>query len=296
MKALTTVLAIVTSVAAGGAQESTVLGVTAKPASTRVGTPVAVTAAGKGFCGAVHIDWGDGTAITYPTSTLPVSQSHAYQYGGTYTIRAQGMGNCAGQATTSVRIDGPPPAPPAPPPPPAPPTPPARNDGPSVSGVDVSTPRDAGPNVRAIRIAGAGTCAYTLDFGDGNSEGRNASLPEVVRHNYPARGRYTVAVTPAAPCTGGGRTTVVIGAPARGSVAGIDVRPDAGVGAEVVVIVRGSGQCTVTVDFDDGTQREVTDTLPARVTHRFERPGRYEIVAWTQEPCTGDASAEVRVR
>jgi hypothetical protein len=295
VKALFTVLAIVTSIAAGAVQESTVLSVSAKPANARAGTPVSVTAAGKGFCGAVHIDWGDGTAITYPTSTLPVAQSHAYQYGGTYTIRAQGMANCSGQATTSVRIDGPPPPPPPPPAAPAPPSPPDKKS-PSVSGLEITTPRDAGPNVRAIRVEGTGTCAYTLDFGDGNSEGRNAPLPDVVRHNYPAQGRYTVAATPAAPCTGGGRSTVVIGGAARGTVVGVDVRPEAGVGAQVVVIVQGSGQCTVAVDFDDGTQREVTGTLPARVTHRFERSGSYEVVAWGQTPCTGGGSATVRVR
>ena len=298
MRTFSTVLAFVACAAVGAAQESTVLGISAKPANGRAGTPIAVTAAGKGLCGAVHIDWGDGTAITYPTSTLPVAQSHAYQYGGTYTVRAQGMGNCTGQATTSVRIEGPPPPPPPPPPaaPPAP-APPSRKGEPTINGIAINAPRDAGPNVRAIRVEGAGTCAYTLDFGDGNSEGRNASLPDVVRHNYPARGRYTIAATPTAPCTGGGRSTVVIGGAATaGSIEKVDVRPDARVGAEVVVIVQGSGQCTITVDFDDETQREITGTLPARVTHRYDRSGDYEIVAWAQSPCTGGASADVRVR
>jgi hypothetical protein len=296
VKAFFTVLALVACVAAGAAQESTVLGLSAKPAAARAATPISVTATGKGLCGAVHIDWGDGTAITYPTSTLPVTQSHPYQYGGTYTIRAQGMANCSGQATTSVRIEGPPPPPPPPPPAPAPPAPPKKSDAPSISGVEISTPRDAGPNVRAIRVEGTGTCAYTLDYGDGNSEGRNAPLPDVVRHNYPAQGRYTIAATPAAPCTGGGRSIIAVGGTPAGSVEKVDVRPDARVGAEVVVIVQGSGRCAITVDFDDDTQREVTGTLPARVTHRFDRSGDYEIVVWAQAPCTGGGSANVRVR
>jgi hypothetical protein len=294
-------VAFVMTITAGAGQDSTVLGISAKPDKPSSGTPVTITAAGKGLCGAVHIDWGDGTAITYPTTTLPVAQSHAYQYGGTYTVRAQGMANCTGQATTTVRVAGPPP-----PPPPTPPSPPAAPAPPkpgtsaaAISGVDISTPSGVGPQMRSIRVSGTGTCAYTLDYGDGNSEGRNADLPDVVRHNYPARGRYTIVATAAPPCTGTARSSLVIGGSDPGSVGrvdGIDVSPDARTDAPVIVMVQGSGQCKVTIDFDDHQQREISAALPARVRHRFEVPGNYEIVAWAHAPCKGGGSAEVRVK
>jgi hypothetical protein len=295
-------IAVATSVAFAAGQDSTVLGVSAKPNTVRAASPVTATATGKGLCGAVHIDWGDGTAITYPTSTLPVSQSHSYQYGGSYTIRAQGMGNCSGQATTTIRVEGPPP--PAAPAPPAPPAaPPAPAKGASIVSVDVSTPGDAEqPSMRAIRVAGTGTCAYKLDFGDGNSEGRNAPLPDVVRHNYPAPGRYRVVATASAPCAGSARSSVVVGdsdpdaGRVRGRVSAVDVATDARTDTPVVINLQGSGYCKVTVDFDDERQREITATLPARVTHRFENRGDYQIVAWAHSPCTGGGSADLRVR
>ncbi|HET7221069.1 MAG TPA: hypothetical protein VFJ02_23605, partial [Vicinamibacterales bacterium] len=196
---------------AASAHASTITGLTMKPAEAQAGTAVSATALGSGLCGAVNIDWGDGTAITYATSTLPVTQSHVYQAAGTFTVRAQGMGNCDGQATASVRIT----------PPPAPP--PTR--APRLTGIEVSRPPDAGRGMRAIRVTGDGTCAYTLDFGDGNSEGRNAALPDVVQHNYPADGRYTLVATAAAPCTGIIRTTAVVGVDRGGRIARIELRP-----------------------------------------------------------------------
>ena len=367
------------SVCAGpaAAQDSTVLGITVKPADLQAGAPATATATGSGLCGAVHIDWGDGTAITYATSTLPVSQSHAYKYGGTFTVRAQGMGNCTGQATTRVRVNGPPPPPPPPPPDKAPvltgidlsapsiaprnsatitlrgegacranldfgdgnsqevsgPLPQSvrhtyavpgryaivatpiapctnrqsvvldvRNEpaGPRITNLEISSPANAGPSVRAIRVNGTGTCAYTLDFGDGNSEGRNANLPDVVRHNYPAEGRYTIVATPAAPCTGTTQSTFTVGVddrPQTSELRRLVVTPaETRLGQPVQITLQGAGRCRVTVDFGDDRQRDVAEVLPYRLTHRYTMSGDYEIVAWTHPPCNGGASADVRVR
>jgi hypothetical protein len=205
---------ITAALAPSPVQDSTVLRLSLKPDEAMAGATVSATASGSGLCGAVHIDWGDGTAITYATSTLPVTQSHVYKYGGVYNVRAQGMGNCAGQATTRMKVSGPPPPPPpspapAPAPAPAPPVP-TPKVSPAIGGVVVDSPSGTNSGVREIRVNGTGQCAYTLDFGDGNSEGRNAVLPDVVRHNYPARGRYTIIATPAPPCGGGGRSVAVV--------------------------------------------------------------------------------------
>lgn len=356
------------------AQESTVLNVTVKPAETQAGTSVTATAGGSGLCGAVHIDWGDGTAITYATATLPVAQSHVYKNGGTFTVRAQGMGNCAGQATTQVKVAGPPPPPPGAkliavdlsPAAIAPrtavtitlrgegacrvnvdfgdgnsqelsgglpltvrhtyalagkyaivatPTPPCGDrrsatltvgdvpKGPHISGIEINTPEGAESGMRAIRVTGAGRCAYTLEFGDGNSEGRNADLPDVVRHNYPASGRYTVVASAAAPCTGKAQSTILVG---NGRGAGDDrsgrlvrltVRPrTAGLGEAVEVTLIGSGRCRVTLAFGDGGEREVAEELPYRLAYRYAATGNYEVAARAHPPCSGNASAGLRVR
>ena len=55
----------------------------------------------------MFIDWGDGTAITHPIVDLPTTRTHAYPLGGSYTVRARGMGNCDGDVTATVRIEGP---------------------------------------------------------------------------------------------------------------------------------------------------------------------------------------------
>jgi hypothetical protein len=173
---------------------------------------------------------------------------------------------------------------------------------PRVVDLQISRPAGTTDSVRAIRVNGSGSCAYTLDFGDGNSEGRNADLPDVVRHNYPAEGRYTIVATAAAPCTGRAQTSFVVGAPSDDRRAAMELRRlsitpvDVRTGDPMDVTLDGSGRCRITVDFGDDRQRDVTEILPYRLTHRYAVAGDYEIVAWAHPPCDGGASAEVRVR
>ena len=63
-------------------QRGTVTGVAAVK-SAPAGQQIAVDVTGTNPCGAVNIDYGDGTAITYATETLPVTKGHTYEYGGT---------------------------------------------------------------------------------------------------------------------------------------------------------------------------------------------------------------------
>jgi hypothetical protein len=374
-RCLALTFALVFAAAGAAAAQGVVTGVTMKPTEAKAGTAVTATATGSSPCGAVHIDWGDGTAITYATETLPVTQSHVYQTGGTFAIRAQGMGNCSGEARSRVSIAPPPPPPPAPPQPPglravdvSPPVQTTRAPvtialqgsgscnfvvdfgdgnsqdvsgalpislrhmygragkytisampsapcggrrtasvtigeqpaGPHISGIDVARVGDGG-GLRAITVTGTGQCAYTLDFGDGNTEGRNAVLPDVVRHNYPADGRYTISANPAAPCTGGARSVVVIGressSGSSGRIARIDVQPRwARPNESIAVTVSGAGTCRMKVDLGDGRSREMTGSLPHRFTHRYASPGDYEVFVWTEAPCVGDATSVVRVR
>ena len=352
---------------ASQARAGTITGVTLSPTDAAVGTTVSATATGTGPCGAVHINWGDGTAITYATETLPVTQTHVYQAAGTFTVRAQGMGNCDGEATARVTITAPP-APPAAPrlnaielsPPVAPPrtavaitlqgsgscrltldfgdgnsqdvngnlpvtvrhtyavpgsytiaaTPAApcserrvatlevgTRQASRITSIEVAAPAGGPGGLRSITVAGNGRCAYVLDYGDGNSEPRTATLPDVVQHNYPAAGRYTVVATAAAPCSGVARSTILVGRNVRGTISRVDVSPQvARQGQPVTVTIAGTGTCRFTVDFDDGESRSVTEALPYRLTYRYAQPGDYEIVVWTDEPCTGQGEALLRIR
>jgi hypothetical protein len=359
------------------AHAGTITGLTVTPAQAQAGTSVNATATGSGLCGAVHIDWGDGTAITYATAKLPVTQAHVYQSAGAFKVRAQGMANCDGEATAPVTIT-PAPAPPAPaprlsgiglmPPGAAPKAPvtialqgtgscrivvdfgdgnsqelagplplsvrhtyalagryaivatPAtacgdRQTATLVVGNNPTAPRLVGiqlaevqgsAGLRTITVTGDGPCAYTLDYGDGNTEARNGALPDVVRHNYAAAGRYTIITTAAPPCTGVLRSTFIIkgqsGAviPPResgGVVSRVEVQPRvASPGQDLTVSVGGSGSCRFTVDFGDRQVREMQAALPHQFTYRYAQRGDYQIVVRTAPPCTGDANTALRVR
>ena len=364
--------AVISGVAEAGQGE--VRGVTLSRSEVEAGAAVAATVTGTSPCGAVHIDWGDGTAVTHATSTLPITREHAYKSAGTFTVRAQGMGNCTGEATARMVVKGPPatltgmklsetsvaPRTPveialegtgactvtmnfgdgttgdvggtlpstlrhtytaqgrytivatA-----APPCSGRRTavvevrprenrddvrprENREITGISVDVPSGPSRSMRAITVQGSGTCSYVLDFGDGNQDTRDARLPDVVRHNYPAAGRYTVVATARPPCEGTQRWTfdVANGPDERGGrLRGVSVRPEvAAVGQDVTIDVTGTGTCRFVVDFHDGESRTLTERLPHRFTYRYTRPGDYTIVVWSHDPCVGEGDATVSVR
>lgn len=356
------------------ATAGTVNGVSVAPASASAGTPVSVTVTGTNPCGAAHINYGDGQAITYAITGLPTTQTHAYAKPGTYTIAASGMGNCDGQATTTVTITAPP-APPQPSPAapritsiemaPRPgrvgdpvaitvngtgscsyevhygdgnaqevtgmlpqqfkhtyarpgtytvivkPTPPCtgkfteqlqvldRNAGvPRIVRLLVSpAPADAGQPV-SIAVEGTGACAYTMDYGDGNSEPHSGELPQRLRHTYNAPGTYMLLATPDPPCTGTGRVRLVVrGSSAEAGVSGIEVTPNpVAANRPVNILIEGAGNCRVAIDFGDGNTQTVSGTLPRAISHVYAAPRRYSIAAQAEAPCTGRTRTEVEVR
>lgn len=358
------------AIAAGPADGSTVTGISVSPTAADAGATITATVAGtEGYCGAVHIDWGDGTAVTHATEKLPVVQTHVYKGGGKFTVRAQGMGNCTGEATTTVTIKGPALVAQltsiAVSPNPAMQGSPVRislqgtgtcrmtldlGDGNTqqlerglpatvphtytepggytvtaqphaecgerrttsvdvkakeaparLTGIEVSTPAQAQGGMRTIRVDGSGTCRYTIEYGDGNSETRTRGLPETLQHEYVAAGRYDIVATASDRCSGTARASVVVGRDTRGPTGGeisrIEVRPQiVRSGASIAIAVAGTGTCRLTLDFDDGGARTVTTALPARFTHRYAAAGDYEIVVWADEPCKGVGEAIVRVR
>jgi Ca2+-binding EF-hand superfamily protein len=63
------------------------------------------TMRGSNPCGAVRLDYGDGTeAITHPILNLPVTIAYEYARTGNFIVRAEGMGNCDGVAQTRVEV------------------------------------------------------------------------------------------------------------------------------------------------------------------------------------------------
>jgi hypothetical protein len=147
-----------------------------------------------------------------------------------------------------------------------------------------------------ISLLGSGQCTYTMDYGDGKTERRTAALPDRMRHDYAPDKQYMVVATPDAPCEGVARAQLDIRAIARG-ILRVSVEPGPSTDApEIIATIHGRGACAVTMSFGDGKQQKVEGTLPAKVSHTYEKPGTYELHAVAAEPCRGDVRLSVDVR
>lgn len=147
-----------------------------------------------------------------------------------------------------------------------------------------------------ITLAGTGSCTYTIDFGDGQSERRSAELPDRMRHAYPSDGEYLVVATPEPPCEGVARAKLDVRAINRG-VWGLSAEPGVATpeGVEVTFTISGTGECVVSVDYGDGAVDRVEGPLPARRAHRYAKGGTYEVRAVANEPCRGEAVLKLEV-
>jgi len=271
---------------AGAAAAGTVTSVKASVASADVGVTITVTASGTNPCGAAHINYGDGTAITYAITGLPTSQTHAYDKPGPYTITARGMGNCDGEATTRIDVTGQ--AAPPPPPPAAP------NEIASLG----FTPRPG--IVRqpvAINVTGRGTCRFILTFGDGNQLDVSGPFPQRVNHAYAVADTYTVIAAPVAPCVGKFTERLQIVARGGERITGLTIDPEpADVRRNVTIVVEGVGTCAYRIDYGDGNHEDRTRPLPDRLSHVYNAPDSYIISVVASGTCQGRAQRALDVR
>lgn len=289
---LLTVAAALVAGAATTANAGTVTRVAVSPERITAGGTVTVTVSGTNPCGAAHLVYGDGEAVTYAITGLPYTQSHVYARPGTYTITGRGMGNCDGESTATVTVAPVPQAPP--PPPPAPPAPPATQ----ITAVEMAPkPGRVGQPV-TIAVKGSGTCTYEVHYGDGNAQEVTGELPQQFRHTYARPDTYTVIVKPTAPCTGRFTEVLPIVAEAqqprigRVLISPTPVNP----GQPVDITVEGSGTCAYTLEYGDGNDESRSAALPDRVRHVYPVGGVYMVVARASAPCTGLMRARVEVR
>ena len=276
-------VSLICATGAHAAQRGVVNGLSITPTTAAAGATVSATVSGVNPCGAVMVDWGDGSgAVTHPISELPVTKTHTYNAAGTYNVTARAMGNCDGEATGAVRIN---PAPPAS----------VRRE---LTAFFVSSPgAKAEPITMSLR--GEGICTIDLAFGDGNTQQVSVQLPHTLTHVYAEPRAYNVTAAAVSPCAGGRHTArlEITADPSSKSIARLVVTPNpARSQSRVSIAIEGRGTCPVTVRFGDGSEEAVEGALPIRVVHRYARPGRYEVFAWTTAPCTGDASGVVEIR
>lgn len=166
---------------------------------------------------------------------------------------------------------------------------------PRITRIEFGPPPSDGGGI-TISIVGSGQCTYTIDFGDGTTERRTATLPDRLEHGYKADNSYDVVATPEAPCEGVARARLDI-RPIKQGIWRLTVEPGAATDApEVTVNVEGRGTCTVLMDFGDGKTQKLEGALPAKVNHTYGSPGTYELRATAESPCQGDLRLKVDVR
>ena len=147
-----------------------------------------------------------------------------------------------------------------------------------------------------ISLLGTGQCSYAIDFGDGKSESRTAKLPDRLQHTYPGDGEYDVVATPQAPCEGTARARITIRSVDRGIWS---IATEAGPSTEaleLIVTIRGQGQCSVTLDLGDGNSQKFDATLPTTRTHKYANPGAYTVKATTVDPCRGQGEMKIEIK
>jgi hypothetical protein len=158
------------------------------PNPVKTGEPITLAVKGTGTC-AYEVHYGDGN-VQEVNGQLPQQFRHTYSVADKYTVIVKPTAPCTGRFTQVLQVLDTAPQPPR-----------------LVRMLISPTPVDAGQPV-SISVEGSGTCAYTIDFGDGNDESRSSALPDRVRHVYSAAGSYTLAATAAAPCSGTARGRV----------------------------------------------------------------------------------------
>jgi hypothetical protein len=263
--------------------------VAVSPRTIVAGGTVSVTATGTNPCGAVRINYGDGDAITYAITTLPLTQTHVYRKAGTFTITAEGMGNCGGAPTTTVVVS-------APPPPTEAPAAPATA---TIKDVEISPRPGRVREPVAVIARGTGACRYEVTYGDGTAERVETRFPEDSHHTYARPGRYVVIVKPIPPCVG--KFTQVLEVedavsqpPAR--ITHVVAFPSPGAaGDAIAVAVHGDGTCAYDIYYGDGTEEAVNGALPQNTRHVYDRSGRYAVVVKPRPPCTGKVSEVVQI-
>jgi len=285
------IAALMTALISGisvAAAAGTITKVSASPSVVVTGQTVTFTEEGTNPCGASNMTYGDGIVITYAITELPAKQTHVFDKPGTYTVIARGMGNCDGEATTTVQVK--PAAAPPPSPPPA-------TAGPHITSVEFVPAQGVIRRPVTFVINGLGPCRFSANFGDGNSRELSADLPYRFDHTYAVAGTYTTIITPASPCSG--KFTQVLTVASRATAPrlfALKIEPYATeAGRPVTITIDGNGSCGYAIDFGDGNNDSRTAALPDRLQHNYPAPGEYVVTATAVPPCTGSARRTLKV-
>ena len=157
-----------------------------RPATVEEGGGILIALQGKGHC-TYTIDFGDGQSERR-TADLPDNLRHHYAPDRAYDVVAKPEPPCEGVARARIDI---------------------RAIERGIWGVRAELASATAPEV-VVTIDGKGACAVVVDFGDGQSEKHDVTLPAKVNHKYLKGGSYEIHARTQEPCRGEGRVRVEI--------------------------------------------------------------------------------------
>jgi hypothetical protein len=142
--------------------------------------PVAINVAGHGAC-AYAVSFGDGNQQEM-NGALPQRINHTYAVAQTYAVIVAPVAPCVGKFTERLQV--------------------ATRGGERITGITIDPmPADVRRTL-TIDVEGVGTCAYRIEYGDGNHEDRTKPLPDRLHHVYNATGSYIIEVAASGTCEG----------------------------------------------------------------------------------------------
>ncbi|CAN5885215.1 hypothetical protein BH18ACI5_BH18ACI5_29260 [soil metagenome] len=158
-----------------------------RPATEAEGSGVIISLLGAGRC-TYSIDFGDGKS-DQRTAQLPDRIQHVYPGDGEYEVAAtpEAPGEGVARAKIAVRA--------------------VERGIWSLSAEPGPTP---GTLELVVTVNGRGSCAVTLDFGDGSIEKMEGALPGTRSHKYANTGTYELRATTTEPCRGEAQLKVEI--------------------------------------------------------------------------------------
>lgn len=160
-----------------------------RPATVEEGGGIHISLLGSGRC-TYTIDYGDGQSEKR-TDDLPAHLRHNYAAGAAYDVVATPDPPCEGVARARIDI---------------------RAIERGIWRIHVELASATAPEI-VVLLDGKGTCAVVIDFGDGQSEKHDVTLPAKVPHKYLKAGAYDIVAKAQQPCSGEGRARIEIKQP-----------------------------------------------------------------------------------
>jgi hypothetical protein len=158
-----------------------------RPATEAEGSGVIISLLGAGRC-TYSIDFGDGKN-DQRTAQLPDRIQHVYPGDGEYEVAATPEAPCEGVARAKIAVR-------------------------AIERGIWSLSAEPGPTPGTLEVVvtvhGRGSCAVTLDLGDGTTEKLEGALPATRTHKYANTGTYELRATTTEPCRGEAQLKVEI--------------------------------------------------------------------------------------